>query len=126
MNHCCCSGNRDYSPYLSLLSAIGFWGLYGCSEHWGYIDDLLAKGVELLVNEWGTESLVPESLSFRSMALVKLKDGIFNALSLSEAAERIQVGKHPPKNSCICVSEAEDVLHSESQKKTLGCSDGFP
>lgn len=122
LNSFCCAGNRDYSPYLSLLSAIKFWDTFGLQKAWKYIDDLLAQGVELLVNEWGTESLVPKSLSCRSMALVRLKNGIFNQLPPSKAAEKIQVGLQ-----CLSLLQLHHILHSRSEYTEISvCGCGVP
>lgn len=88
---CFSSGNRDYSPYLSLLSAVKFWKAFGLERAWSYIDQTIANGVKILVGEWGTETLLSDSLKCRSMTLVRLPKEFLECSFGSSPAGRIQV-----------------------------------
>lgn len=88
---CSFEGNRDYSPYLSLLPTIKFWKAFGLDKAWSYIDKTLATGVEVLVKEWGTNSLLPNSLKCRCMALVRLPNELLEASLDVSPANVVQV-----------------------------------
>ncbi|GAB4816736.1 hypothetical protein N2152v2_003782 [Parachlorella kessleri] len=72
-------GCRDYAPLLGISAALRCWGALGECRIRQYQRDLLQQAVKLLVEAWGTSTLVPLELHAPCMALVGLPAGLLAA-----------------------------------------------
>ncbi|GMH45194.1 hypothetical protein BSKO_13151 [Bryopsis sp. KO-2023] len=86
-------GNRDYSPYLSLPCVLKFWEAVGSERAAKYIEETLAAGVQILIDAWGTDCLVPGPLQCPSMAMVRLRDEVADPAD-PKAIEHVQDTLH--------------------------------
>jgi isopenicillin-N epimerase len=57
------TGTKDYTPHLSLISALNFRAQFGEEELQSYVRTLSLEGSKLLVTAWGTQCIAADDMT---------------------------------------------------------------
>eukprot|EP00803_Ostreobium_quekettii_P000852 evm.model.scf_3648.1 EVM.evm.TU.scf_3648.1 scf_3648:1219-5713(-) len=104
-------GNRDYSPYLALPLVLAFWRALGTDRVYAHMRQLADAAADLLASRWGTESLLPSSLTCDAMRLVRLPEGVTGQPLGGTAAKRVQDVLHFKYKVEVPVKRIQDRLY---------------
>ena len=57
------TGTKDYTPHLSLISALNFRAQFGEERLQSYVRSLSIQGAQLLAASWGTQCIAPDDMT---------------------------------------------------------------